>query len=66
MKLYRFLTGTDNSAVRHRVSAALADGWELHGGPVLSCDAGGKVFCGQAIVKETPGAYSPDLELSKQ
>ena len=36
MKLYRFLTGTDDAAFCHRVTDALNKGWSLHGSPALS------------------------------
>ncbi|MFN3585299.1 DUF1737 domain-containing protein [Phenylobacterium sp.] len=66
MKLYRYLTGPDDSAFCHRVTAALNQGWSLHGGPTLTYDAEAKrVICGQAIVKEVEGDYSPDLKLSE-
>lgn len=66
MKLYRYLTGPDDSAFCHRVTAALNQGWSLHGGPTLTYDAlAGRVICGQAIVKEVEGDYSPDLKLSE-
>lgn len=67
MKLYRYLTGPDDAAFCHRVSAALNRGWALHGGPTLTYDPEAKrVICGQAIVKDAEGEYSPDLKLSEQ
>lgn len=67
MKLYRFLTGDDNSAFCHRVSAALNNGWELHGPPTYAFDsANGVMRCGQAVVKEVEGSYSRDIELGGQ
>ena len=67
MKLYRYLTGPDDAAFCHRVSAALNRGWALHGSPTLTFDPEAKrVICGQAIVKEADGEYSPDLKLSEQ
>lgn len=66
MKLYRYLTGPDDSAFCHRISAALNAGWELYGNPTLTYDPERqRVIAGQAIVKETPGEYSPDLDLSR-
>ena len=68
MKLYRFLTGPDDSSFCHKVTAALNQGWELHGGPTYAHDAGagaGVMRCGQAVVKEVPGTYSPDLKLGE-
>ena len=34
-KLYRFLSGVDNAEFSQRVSDALADGYVLHGNPVM-------------------------------
>jgi hypothetical protein len=66
MKAYRYLTGPDDSAFCHRVTAALNAGWALHGSPTLTYDPESKrVICGQAIVKEVEGDYSPDLKLSE-
>lgn len=55
MKLYRFITGPDDSAFCHRVSKAISNGWDLHGTPTMSFHAGeGVTICGQAVVKEVP------------
>jgi hypothetical protein len=67
MKLYRFLSGDDTAAFCHRVTAALNKGWELHGAPTYAYDAlHGIMRCGQAVVKEVPGEYHPDLKLGEQ
>ena len=67
MKLYRFLSADDTSAFCHKVSAALNDGWALHGCPTYAYDAANGVMrCGQAVVKEVEGTYSPDLALGEQ
>ncbi|MBZ0123922.1 MAG: DUF1737 domain-containing protein [Roseovarius sp.] len=67
MRLYRFLTGDDSSAFCHKVSEALNRGWELHGPPVYAFDgANGVMRCGQAVVKEAEGTYSPDLKLGEE
>ena len=67
MQLYRFLSEDDTSAFCHKVSAALNKGWNLHGSPTYAFDAAsGKMRCGQAVVKEVEGAYSPDLKLGEQ
>ncbi|MEL7025597.1 MAG: DUF1737 domain-containing protein, partial [Pseudomonadota bacterium] len=64
MKLYRFLSGDDTSAFCHRVTAALNNGWALHGDPQYAFDAANGVMrCGQAVTKDVEGTYSPDLEL---
>lgn len=64
MKLYRYLTGPDDAAFCLRVSEALNNGWELHGGPTLTFD-GNRVIAGQAVVKEVAGQFSRDIDLSK-
>ncbi len=67
MKLYRLLTGDDDSAFCHKVSAALNKGWVLHGAPAYSFDATrGVMRCAQAVVKEVPGEYSPEVRLGEQ
>lgn len=64
MKLYRCLTGPDDATFCLRVSEALNQGWELCGGPTLTHD-GNRVIVGQAVVKEAPGQFSRDIDLSK-
>ena len=49
LPVYRVLTGADNDAFCHRVSAALALGYELHGSPALTFD-GKSVIVAQALV----------------
>ena len=67
MKLYRYLTGLDDASFCHRVSAELNRGWQLYGPPALTYDAERKrVVCGQAIIKDAPGEYGPDIKLSEQ
>ncbi len=67
MKLYRFLSEDDTSAFCHKITAALNAGWVLHGGPTYAFDAAhGVMRCGQAVVKEVPGDYSPDVKLADQ
>ena len=64
---YRYLTGPDDAAFCHRVSEALSRGWELYGPPTLTYDAKEqRVICGQAIIKDVEGPYSPDLKLAEQ
>ncbi|CUA86584.1 Uncharacterized protein Ga0061063_2724 [Gulbenkiania indica] len=62
MKLYRLLTGPDDSSFCHRVTEALNRGWQLHGAPTLTFD-GERVIAGQAIVKEVEDDYTPELQL---
>jgi hypothetical protein len=67
MLLYRLLTEDDTSAFCHKVSEALSKGWSLHGSPTYAFDAArGVMRCGQAVVKEVEGTYSPDLKLGQQ
>ena len=65
MRLYRLLTGPDDSSFCHKVTQALNAGWELYGGPTQTFDATtGHVVCGQAVVKEVDGlAYDPSMKL---
>ena len=66
MKLYRMITGPDDSIFCHRISKALSSGWSLSGDPALTFDPEkGRVICGQAIVKDVPDQeYRDDLTLS--
>ena len=67
MKLYRLLTGTDDAAFCHKVTAALNKGWELHGSPTTSVKPDGTVLCGQAVYKHVRGTeYHPDMKLGEQ
>ncbi|QDY68397.1 DUF1737 domain-containing protein [Qingshengfaniella alkalisoli] len=64
MKLYRLLTEEDTSAFCHKVTDALNKGWELYGGPTYAYDqANGVMRCGQAVVKEVEGTYTPETRL---
>ncbi|RVT82764.1 DUF1737 domain-containing protein [Rhodobacteraceae bacterium CCMM004] len=65
--LYRLLTGDDTSAFCHKVSAALASGWRLHGSPAYAFDAqNGVMRCAQAVTKEVDRPYNPDMKLGAQ
>ena len=68
MRLYRFLTGPDDSSFCHKVTAALNKGWLLHGSPSYAFDAEGRTMrCGQAVYKDVEGKdYSPDMKLGEQ
>jgi hypothetical protein len=67
MNLYRILTGPDDAALCHRITEALNRGWQLYGSPTLTYDPEKqRVICGQAIIKEVDGEYSPGLDLSQQ
>ncbi|MGR3435879.1 MAG: DUF1737 domain-containing protein [Shimia sp.] len=64
MIAYRFLTDDDTSAFCHKVTAALDAGWVLYGPPTYAHDATtGVMRCGQAVTKEVPGDYDPDVKL---
>lgn len=65
MRAYRLITGADDSAFCHRVTAALEAGWELHGSPAYAaCPATGVMRCAQAVVKDLPGVvYDPAMKL---
>lgn len=66
MKAYRLLTEDDTSAFCHKVTKALANGWELYGDPAYGFDAAtGKMRCAQAVVKEVDGTYAPDMKLGE-
>ncbi len=67
MQLYRFLTEEDTAAFCHKVSKALSEGWSLYGDPQYAFDETyGKMRCGQAVIKEVDGPYSPEMKLSEQ
>ncbi|MEL6609667.1 MAG: DUF1737 domain-containing protein [Pseudomonadota bacterium] len=66
MKAYRFLTADDTSAFCHKVTKALNEGWELYGDPTYAHDAtSGVMRCGQAVVKDAPGDYTPETKLGE-
>ena len=58
MKIYRFLTGPDDSSFCRRITEALQNGWELYGDPQLTGDANGR-YCGPPVVKEIGDSYDP-------
>lgn len=65
--IYRLLTGDDTSAFCHKVSDALAKGWELHGDPAYAFDAqAGVMRCAQAVVKQGHAPYAPEMKLGAQ
>ncbi len=66
MKLYRFITGPDDSVFCHRVTKAISDGWELHGSPTMSFHQGdGVTICGQAVTKDVADQnYHEGIKLS--
>ena len=65
MQLYKFVTGSNDKAFWHRVTALLNKGWTLYGNPSLSYDAiRQRTICGQALIKESAGSYSDAVNLS--
>ncbi|MEB8388652.1 DUF1737 domain-containing protein [Rhodobacteraceae bacterium KMM 6894] len=67
MQLYRLLTADDTSAFCHKVTEALNKGWVLYGSPTYAYDhANGVMRCGQAVTKDAPGEYAPDIKLGAQ
>ena len=65
-QIYRLLTEDDTSAFCHKVTAALNKGWALQGAPTYAFDAArGVMRCGQAVVKEVPGTYNPEIKLGE-
>lgn len=52
---YRLLTGTDDRAFCEKVSAALDEGYRLHGDPAVTFD-GVRVVTAQAVVLDDAGA----------
>ena len=65
MLIYRFLTGEDDSAFCHKVTKALAEGWELHGTTAYAYDqVSKKMRCGQAVTRVVPDQpYDPEKRL---
>ena len=64
MLAYRYLTGEDTSEFCHKVTAALAKGWSLHGHPSYAFDAkAGVMRCAQVVVKDVDGPYDPAMKL---
>ncbi|MEO1702890.1 MAG: DUF1737 domain-containing protein [Pseudomonadota bacterium] len=64
MIAYRLLTGPDDSSFCHKVTEALARGWQLHGDPAYAFDADTQTMrCAQAVIKQVPGDYEPDVKL---
>jgi len=65
MRLYRFLSGPDDSSFCHKVTEALNKGWHLYGSPTYAFDAEAKKMrCGQGVVKDVDGVdYDPLMKL---
>lgn len=66
-KIYRLLTEDDTAAFCHKVSAALAAGWVLHGSPSMAFDPlQGVMRCAQAVTKDIAEDYHADMKLGQQ
>ena len=66
-RIYRLLSDDDTSAFCHKVSAALAKGWDLHGAASIAFDpVRGVMRCAQAITKQIDAEYHPDMKLGQQ
>ena len=64
MIAYRLLTEEDTSAFCHKVTEALAKGWQLYGDPQYAFDAAtGRMRCAQAVTKHVSETYGPDMKL---
>lgn len=55
---YRLLTGPDDRSFCERISAALAEGYQLYGSPAATFD-GERVIVAQAVI--LPGAGEPTV-----
>lgn len=64
MKLYRYLTGIDDTQFCIRVTKALNMGWELHGSPSMAFN-GKNTIVGQVICKEIDQNYHEDMDILK-
>ena len=56
---YRLLTGPDDDLFCHRVSGALALGYQLYGSPVATFN-GERVIVGQALLWPASSAQRPE------
>jgi hypothetical protein len=54
LPIYRLLTGPDDAAFCHRVSEALALGYQLYGSPAAAFD-GARVIVAQAVIWPSAG-----------
>lgn len=57
---YRLLTGSDDAAFCARVSQALAEGYRLHGSPVLTFDGRGVITAQAVVLTGTPDTQAAD------
>lgn len=65
-RIYRFLTGPDDSSFCHKVSKALSEGWQLYGDPQYAADpALNAMRCGQAVFKDVEEQYDPERKLGE-
>ncbi len=65
MKLYRFITGPDDSAFCMRITQLLNNGWKLNGNPVLTFN-GKSTIAGQSVIKKIKDKkFNKDIDLTK-
>lgn len=57
--VYRLITGPDDRSFCERISAALAEGYVLHGSPSVTWN-GSAVVAAQAVLLPQPGQTGPD------
>ena len=62
MKLYRYLTGPDDSAFCARVTKALNPGCEPYDHPTMTFN-GAQVIVAQAICKTIDENYDPEMDI---
>ena len=60
-KSYRFLSGIDDATFCQRVSDVLAEGYILHGNPVMVMDSGNRIV-GQAVILPDMVQYHQSLK----
>ncbi len=63
MKLYRLITGPDDSEFCMRITKLLNNGWELNGNPSVTFN-GKQVIAAQSVVKEMDGEFEDSIDLA--
>ncbi|GAA4655600.1 DUF1737 domain-containing protein [Arthrobacter cryoconiti] len=57
---YRLITGPDDQSFCERISAALGEGYVLHGSPAVTFN-GTSVICAQAVLLPHPLTLAADI-----
>ena len=65
LPIYRLLTGPDDAAFCHRVSEALALGYQLYGSPAAAFD-GARVIVAQAVVWPPGSDSAPRIRAKRR